>query len=77
MTTFAQKSAAPPGSKLWIWNWTSGGYNSSFCLTREEALAGAHELAKGTTLRIDETTLHEGTYEELDKLDKQYGRLFD
>ena len=57
---------------LWIWHWTSGGYNSCRADTREEAIAKAKELARFTVLVVDEKTLHIGTEKELQKLDCLY-----
>lgn len=58
--------------KLWIWNWIGGGYNSCLAVTREDALKEASRIRGQTSLVVAEATLHVGTYEELEKLDRQY-----
>lgn len=50
---------------LWIWNWTSGGYNSCKAVTRDEALRLGNAMGEESNLVVDQATLHEGTYEEL------------
>ena len=59
--------------KLWIWFWNEGGYNSCQAESKEEALRLGNKMAK--SLSVNESSLHEGTWEELNKLDKQYGSL--
>jgi hypothetical protein len=59
---------------LWIWEWIGGGYNSCRAATREEAIARAHEMCRyAKVLKIDESTLHVGTPDELRHLDRIYG----
>ncbi len=61
--------------KLWIWYWQGGGYNSCRAETRGEALEKARAMGVGTVLKVDESTLHEGTPKELLSLDRQYASL--
>ena len=61
--------------KLYIWNWTSGGYNSCRADNRQEALSKARAM-ETRVLKVDEPTLHEGTLDELNRLDRQYASLF-
>ena len=60
--------------QLWIWYWTSGGYNSTRADTREEALKQARAM-ESAYLKVDEQSLHAGTNEELGRLDRQYASL--
>ncbi len=60
--------------KLWIWYWDNGGYNSAKAASREEAIIKATAMC---TLLPNLDSLHEGTYQELARLDRQYGTYFD
>ena len=55
---------------LWIWHWTTGGYNSARNCTRQEAIRQGNAMCAALT--VDESTLHVGTYDELAKLDRMY-----
>lgn len=56
--------------KLWIFNWIGGGYNSVRASNRETALKIANNMLP--SLKVDESTLHEGTLKELNQLHKSY-----
>lgn len=58
--------------KLYIWYWKQGGYNSCKAKNKEEAIEKAKKIAGQTVLEVDENTVHEGTYQELAKLDRLY-----
>lgn len=60
---------------IWLWNWMGGGYNWCRVDTREEALEHARKLG-GETLKIDESTLRQVAYSEVDKEERQYRSLF-
>lgn len=60
--------------KLWIWNWVQGGYNHCMACDRDHALLFGNTMCPG--LQIDSATLHEGTWEEVSKMAKQYESLF-
>jgi hypothetical protein len=62
--------------KLWIWNWQSGGYNSCQASTRDEAIEKANHMTRYSILVLDVMSLHEGTYDELGKLDAKYACLY-
>ena len=66
----------PKIEKLFIWNWTQGGYNSCLAKTREEAVLKARAKAGDTILTLDEPSLHQGTHAELDKLDSHFAGVF-
>ena len=60
-----------PKKDLWIWYWKQGGYNSCYASSKEDAL----EQAKQTCcayLEVEESTLHIGTEDELNRLDSLY-----
>ena len=60
--------------QLWVWHWISGGYNHCQAETREEALRIGNAMSKN--LKVDEKTLHRGTWNEVHALDRQYASLF-
>jgi hypothetical protein len=60
------------GSKLYIWNWQGMGYNACRAESHGEALQKAQEVAKGTKLVLLVGSLHEGTQEELNRLDHHW-----
>ncbi len=55
---------------LWIWYWTTGGYNSARNCTRSQAIEQGNKMCAALT--VDEKTLHVGTFDELAKLDRAY-----
>lgn len=69
--TVREKKAPEP--KLWIWNWIGLGYNSCRADSREEALVKAAQIADGTNLKVDESTLRECTVDELRAEERRWG----
>lgn len=67
--------------QTWVWNWVGGGYNTASASSRAEALKLAR--AKGAPsgvfkgLTVNEASLHVALPGEVDRLDKEYGSLFD
>jgi hypothetical protein len=60
---------------LWIWYWVGGGYNWCRANNREEALVKASVMSR--VLVVDQKTLHIGTIEEVNKLNRQYASMCD
>jgi hypothetical protein len=58
-------------TKLYLWNWVGGGYNSCRARNRAEALEKAAEIT--AKLKVDESTLRECTRDELDAEEKRWG----
>ena len=62
--------------KIWIWNWVNGGYNYCNAFSKEEALQKAKEMTSTNNLKVLEESLHEGTWTELENIEKQYAGMF-
>lgn len=64
---------------LWIFSWLSGGYNWVRANSKEEALKQIKlEFTYClSTLQVDENSLREGTWDELDRIDCRYAGMFD
>ena len=58
-------------TKLYVWNWVGGGYNSCRAADRADAVAKAREIT--ANLEVDESTLRECTVAELDAEEKRWG----
>ena len=61
---------------IWIWYWENGGYNWCKADTKQEALKKAKEMAGRTILVVKESSLHMGTIQEVERLDRQYASMF-
>lgn len=59
--------------KLWLWNWKGGGYNNCKAPNREAALEKAKEMESGTILKVDESTMREATWRQIDAEDRAWG----
>lgn len=73
----ALAAVAPGIPVLWMWNWTSGGYNSCLAPSRWVALHKAEAMAKHTTLVVNEQTLRIVSQADVDAEDRKHAGLFD
>ena len=63
---------------IWIWNWTTGGYNWCKADNREDALNKGNAMTSGPNkLVVDENTLRQGTIKDVNYLDGQYASMCD
>lgn len=72
----SQKPINPNPTKLFLWNWQGGGYNSCRAKNRAEALKVGNDMTRnggGVHLLVNENTLRECTSAELDAEDKRWG----
>jgi len=63
-------------TKLYLWNWIGGGYNSCRAASREEALEKGNAMTAkgpGIHLKVDESTLRECTVDELRAEERRWG----
>jgi len=60
-----------PKTKLYLWNWVGGGYNSCRARDRSHALKLGNAMAKNLT--VSEPTLRECTVDELNAEEKRWG----
>jgi hypothetical protein len=67
----SQKPTNPLPTKLFLWNWRGGGYNSCRAKDRDEAIEKAQVMASMLKPRLD--TLRECTSAELAAEDKRWG----
>lgn len=56
--------------KLWMWNWQDGGYNWCKAATRAEAIKIGNEMH--ADLKVDESTVREGTFQQLEQFNQLY-----
>jgi hypothetical protein len=66
----SQKPINPNPTKLFLWNWTGGGYNHCRARTRKEAIEKAKAMCS-LVPRLD--TLRECTRDELAAEEKRWG----
>lgn len=66
----SQKPINPNPTKLFLWNWCGGGYNSCRAHTREEAIKRAQTMC---SLKPALHTLRECTVQELREEEKRWG----
>jgi hypothetical protein len=62
--------------KLFLWNWVGGGYNSCQAENRAEALKVGNDMTRngrGVHLIVNESTLREATFDDVDVEDKRWG----
>lgn len=55
--------------ELWIWKWQQGGHGSCIAKDRDEAVLKGNRIS--SLLTIDESTIHIGTHEEVQRLHRQ------
>jgi len=58
-------------NKLFLWNWVGGGYNSCRAKDRSEALKIGNAMTK--VLTINESTLREATFDDVQAEEKRWG----
>ena len=58
-------------TKLFLWNWVGGGYNSCRAENRSDALKKGNAMTK--ILTIDVNTLREATFDDVQAEEKRWG----